>query len=289
MPPGDEQQQQQQPAELTPLDGGRVAWLVVLASFVAHIQCLGTMYTFTLFVLPFQATFGLSAAAAALPGSVATGAMLASGPIVGKIVDRYGSRSSSFVLALMNVCGMYWVSVAQSHASLVLAHLLTGLGMAMAPTSVGTVQQHFDKKRAFATGVALAGSGGGQFILAQLISARMRAEGDSPDAWRSAAQALTVTGAVLLVPSSLLLRARKVPDSGTPDGKPSAPGVPAPTAVAHSVSSLVHSRSVGCVLACVFTGSFGMYVPFAFLAPFLESIGVADAYVHKPSAFACDT
>jgi hypothetical protein len=33
------------------LDTGLVAWLVVAASFIAHVHCLGTMYTFTLFVL----------------------------------------------------------------------------------------------------------------------------------------------------------------------------------------------------------------------------------------------
>ena len=103
---------------LPPLDRGWTAWLVVLASFTAHIQCLGSMYTFTLFVLPYREQFGLSAAAAALPGSLATGVMLASGPAVGRLVERCGSRSTLFVLACANVLGLYIVSVADTHAAL---------------------------------------------------------------------------------------------------------------------------------------------------------------------------
>ena len=38
------------------------------------------------------------------------------------------------------------------------SHLLAGLGMAVAPASVATVQQHFDRLRALASGLALAGS-----------------------------------------------------------------------------------------------------------------------------------
>jgi MFS family permease len=42
-------------------------------------------------VLPFQREFGLSSSEAALPGSLATGAMLVTGPIVGFLTDRYGT------------------------------------------------------------------------------------------------------------------------------------------------------------------------------------------------------
>lgn len=76
------------------------------------------------------------------------------------------------------------------------------------------MQQHVDKRRASATGVALAGSGAGQFVLSQLIAARMHAStpessgsGASAD-WRVASQALCVTALVLLLPAALLLRAR---------------------------------------------------------------------------------
>ena len=274
------------PAATTPpLDGGLAAWLVVAASFVVHIQCLGTMYTFTLFIVPYQREFGLSAGAAALPGSIATGIMLASGPLVGRFVDRCGSRSSLFALGLLHVGGMFAVSVARSHAVLVLAHVVAGLGMAVAPASIATVQQWFDTRRAMATGLALAGSGAGQFVLSQLIAARMKrpqeGEGDGEEEaeaasdWRAAAQALTLTAILLLLPSSLLLRSRvtilppqqqpppppqsKGQAAGDGSGKESArDAVATPAAATVTMGSLMRDRPVLCVFGCVLTGSFGM-------------------------------
>ena len=141
-------------------------------------------------------------------------------------------------------------------------HLLAGLGMAVAPASVATVQQHFDSLRALASGLALAGSGAGQFVLAQLIGATMpdgssSGVGDS-ESWRDAAQALCVTGAVLLLPSSLLLQARRLPK-----------GPDAPTAGGNAMA-LARQPALACVFGATGLGSFGMYVPFIFLGPFLE-------------------
>ena len=260
------------------MDGGLAGWLAVLGSFVAHVQCLGTMYTFTLFILPYQRDFNLSAGAASVPGSLATGIMLASGPVVGRAVDRCGSRSTLFVLALVHITGMWVVSAAYSHSILLLGHVLAGFGMSVAPASIATVQQHFDKRRASATGVALAGSGAGQFVLSQLISARMHANGpEGSDSgasadWRAASQALCITALLLLLPATLLLRTRTT--AATPPADTSKFNDEEARIQRNTLRSVGCDKSVLCVFGCVLAGSFGMYVPFVYLGPFLSSAQV---------------
>jgi MFS family permease len=215
-------------------------WIVALASFLAHVQCLGTLYTFTLYVLPYQREFGMSAASAALPSSLATGLMLVCSPFIGLSIDRFDPRGVFFTLALCQSGGLLLVSLAETPLLLVAAHVPMGVGMALAPATVTSCLQWFDKKRALATGIGLSGSGMGQFVLAQVIRSLVRSDGGENNlrSWRLAMRAQAMLGLVLLVPCALALRkprfligsAPQAPKNQPPKVHPSPPPLPAAAA-----------------------------------------------------------
>ena len=273
------------------IDGG-YGWLVVLASFFAHVQCLGTLYTFTLYVLPYQREFGFSSGAAVLPGALATGTMLVSGPFVGLLTDRIDARGVFCTLAVCQSLGLLLISLAETPALLIASHVLMGFGMSLAPSSVTSCQQWFDKKRALASGIGLAGSGMGQFVMALVISGLIKANGgdSNPRSWRRAIRAQAMLGIVILVPCALLLRRPRLAAGEAGGVDQQAPATPAtgqqgPEQEQQAgeddgripVRQLISTRSMRTVLAVVTTGSVGYMIPFIFLSPFLREAAGLDA------------
>eukprot|EP01052_Picozoa_sp_SAG31_P022133 SAG31_NODE_1747_length_7364_cov_5.070750_3_plen_170_part_00 len=122
-----------------PLDS-RAGAYVVFGSYLSHVICLGTLYTFTLYVIPFQDSFGIPKSAAALPGSMACGLMLALGPITGRLVDKFDARVVEAVTGACVAGGLLCSSYAETFSLLICSHLLLGIGMSGAPSSISLVQ-----------------------------------------------------------------------------------------------------------------------------------------------------
>jgi MFS family permease len=180
---------------------GRFALVVVLASWAAHFIVLGLGYSCGVVnrALLLDASFsGGDRGSAALIPAVSTASMLAAGVMNGALVERFGARAVARGGCALVVGGLLASSAAPSMAVLFAAYIVVGVGMcgSFAP-SLFMVQRHFVRRRAFATGVAVSGSGVGTFVLGPITQLLIDRAG-----WRSALQALALLAAAVLALAS---------------------------------------------------------------------------------------
>ena len=266
------------------LDQG-YAWVTVAGSFLTHVQCLGTVYTFTLYLESYASDFRVSLGVAALPGSLSVGMMLACGPFVGALMDKLGARPVCLGLALCHGVGLLLISACETPLLLIAAHALSGVGMSMAPASIGIIQQWFSKRRALATGLGIAGSGVGQFVFAQIINALISAGGglENVRSWRFAMRWQSAICLGLLIPCALTLRSPRLAAANAAPGSSGRAQVSTVGSVGSGggkallpVRLLMRSRSMLSILSAVAAGSIAYMVPFVYLGPFMrEEVGLS--------------
>jgi len=255
-------------------------YVVVAGAFLAHVACLGTLYTFTLYLLPIQTTFNVSLGAAALPGSLATAVMAGGALWAGAMHDHFRSRWVFLLGALLLSAGLWAASACESFALLLASFLLVGVGQCiLAPGSIGVLQQWFDKRRGLASGLALAGSGGGHFIFAHAIADAMESDAGA-EPWRGAMRKQAAFCLLCSVPAALMLRhrAEEEPEAAaTEPGGASEPvaaaGVAKPT-VDIPLRRILRMRAAQVVYASKLVGSFGYGNVFVYMAPFCVARGL---------------
>ncbi|XP_076457741.1 monocarboxylate transporter 5-like [Babylonia areolata] len=150
-------------------DGGW-GWMVVLASLVCNIIVDGVCYSFAIFKEHYMDEFKASNEQAGWVGSLLAGCYLTVGPIVGVLEERFGARKVTMVGSAIACFGFIASTQATSIEMLIVTWGVIGgigFGMIYLPAIV-TVGHWFDKKRAFATGLAVCGTGVGTFIFAPL-------------------------------------------------------------------------------------------------------------------------
>eukprot|EP01040_Poterioochromonas_malhamensis_P004531 gene4531-4858_t len=127
------------------------------------------------------------------------------GVFTGAFDDRFGNHRIVFIGSILIVIGMILASFATELWHLYLTHgLITGFGYsACFISSVGIVGQWFKKKRGLAVGIAVAGSGIGQFSMAQVIGALLDSVG-----WRQTLRYLALINGAGLICCSLIIRRR---------------------------------------------------------------------------------
>eukprot|EP00090_Calanus_glacialis_P045678 TRINITY_DN8647_c0_g1_i1.p1 TRINITY_DN8647_c0_g1~~TRINITY_DN8647_c0_g1_i1.p1 ORF type:complete len:613 (-),score=108.85 TRINITY_DN8647_c0_g1_i1:381-2219(-) len=150
-----------------PPDGGW-GWVVVFASFMIHIIADGITYSFGVFLVELIDKFGADRGAASLIPSILVGVTLGSGPIASYFTNRYGCRAVTIAGAILASAGLALSCAANSIVVLYFTiGILTGLGFGLIYLpAIVSVSIYFEKKRAFATGIAVCGSGVGTFIMA---------------------------------------------------------------------------------------------------------------------------
>jgi len=155
----------------TPPDGGW-GWMVVLGSFMIHVFADGFTYTFGIFYVHLLSHFQVSKAAASWILSILVGVTLGSGPISGALVNRFGCRAvtmgGAVIASTFIFLSIYATSVAQLYVTIGLGTGL-GLGLIYLPAIV-SVSGYFERRRSFATGIAVCGSGLGTFLFSPLTT-----------------------------------------------------------------------------------------------------------------------
>jgi len=154
-----------------PPDGGW-GWVVMIASFICNLVLDGIAYTFGIFLDPLMKHFGVKEGPMSMVGSVLAGTIQLVGPFVAILVEKYGTRIVCITGAVISSIGFFASTYAPNVPVLMLFYSLvagTGLGLMYVPAVVA-VGYYFDKRRAFATGISVCGSGAGTFILAPLAS-----------------------------------------------------------------------------------------------------------------------
>jgi MFS family permease len=183
-------------------------WWVVLACFIINLYVGGIIFfSFTAFFEPIQQEFGWSYTQISLATSLRGLEMGIFAPIVGFLVDRFGSRKLLLGGTVVIGIGLVLLSFTQSLLMFYLCFLFIALG-AGGCTSVVTmtaVAVWFRKNVGLALGIMASGFGAGGLIV-PLVVFMIDASG-----WR---QTLVVLGAgmwVLGIPLSLLVRDRPDP------------------------------------------------------------------------------
>ncbi|XP_055334388.1 monocarboxylate transporter 12-like [Paramacrobiotus metropolitanus] len=156
-------------AQVPPPDGG-FGWVVVFGSFLIHVVADGVTYSYGALLPVLLEVFKGGEAATAAVGSTLFGITLSVGPIAGALVNRYGCRIVTVVGAVIATAGTLISLWSPNIAFMIVSFGLVagfGFGLIYLPAIV-SVTQWFEKKRAFATGIAVCGSGAGTFIFSPL-------------------------------------------------------------------------------------------------------------------------
>lgn len=157
-------------SEARPPDGGW-GWVVVFASFLINMIADGITFSFGVIYVEFLSYFGEGKAKTAWIGSLFMAMPLLSGPIASFLTDRYGCRKVTVAGSIMASTGFILSAFADSMEMLYFTFgILSGFGLSLCyVAAVVIVAYYFDKKRSFATGLSVCGSGIGTFIFAPII------------------------------------------------------------------------------------------------------------------------
>jgi MFS family permease len=244
---------------VTSLSAGRVfhGWIVVAAAFAITFIGFGCAYTFSAFVQPLQQEFGASRGSVALAFSLSGFVYFGFGLVSGRLADRWGARRLAMLGMLLVGAGFALASQARTLLQVYLAYGLGvgfGIGCAYVPV-IGTVQRWFDRQRALASGLAVAGIGVGTLVMPPLAAALIEQVG-----WRSAYLYIGIAAAVVGVAIATLIV------SNPRELELSSDGMSLREAVASSAFKRMY-------VAC-FAGSLGAFVPFIHLVPYARDIGI---------------
>jgi MFS family permease len=158
-----------------PLDqaADRKGWLIVAALFLMLSIIITARNSMGLMMPFWKADMGWSYKFVATASSIMLMTMAVIAPIVGSIIDRFGSR---LIYATgMSVIGLVFILCSFMTEPWQLIALFSIIGgaafAAMAPSLVSTtVAQHFKGRIGLATSIATSGSTGGQFALMPLLA-----------------------------------------------------------------------------------------------------------------------
>lgn len=254
-------------------------WWVVLACFVLNLYVGGIIFfSFTAFFEPIQQEFGWTYTQISLATSLRGLEMGIFAPIVGFLVDRFGSRKLLLGGSVIIGIGLLILSFTQSLLMFYLCFLFIALG-AGGCTSVVTmtaVAAWFSKKVGLALGVMASGFGAGGLIV-PLVVFLIDASG-----WRTTLMILGAGMWMLGIPLSLIVKDR--PGSRDPGSDP--PGTASCESAAEggrvagaksSFLQMVRQRSFLYLNIAETVRMMAVTAVVIHLMPYLSSLGIARA------------
>ncbi|MGR8920716.1 MAG: MFS transporter [Gammaproteobacteria bacterium] len=252
---------------------GRVfeGWYVVGAAFVILFAGFGTAYAFGAFFLPLSETFAATRAEVSAVFAYATSLIFVTGAASGHLADRLGPRPVVLAGLAAIAAGLWLAARADSLAAVTRCFaggVGIGVGFCYVP-AIGTVQRWFDRRRAFASGVAVTGIGLGTLTL-PLVVGLLLAHGT----WRSAFEMLALFVLALGLPALWFLDAEPARRGLHPDGASTPPRAAAGQGGAPGLLAVVRSRVFVQLYAAQLVLSFVVLVPFVHVVPYAVDAGV---------------
>jgi OFA family oxalate/formate antiporter-like MFS transporter len=244
-------------------------WVVVAAAFTLMFVGFGAAYSFAAFFKAFQSEFDASRADVSWVFSVSAFLWFTLGAPGGMLADRFGPRRVALAGVACMVAALGLASVARSVDLLYVTYsvgLGIGIGLTYVP-SVGAVQPWFAANRAFASGLAVAGIGAGNFLVPLAATWLIGLVG-----WRVAYQVLAA--AVLLLAGAAALAidddpARHGARGAARTDRATLPGATLGQALRTKAFWLLYFSSM---LVCV-----GLFVPMVHLASYAQDAGYSEA------------
>lgn len=192
------------PREDTPEPpNGGYGWVVVVGSFFVHVFVLGNVYSFGVLYPVLIKDFHASYGTIAWIGSIAFGVMAGIASFTGQWADKFGNSPVAFAGGIIISLAYFLASISTElwHLFVTLG-LLAGVGYSLGFVSgVSVVSQWFTTRRGLAVGLAVSGSGLGQFAVALTTGYLIDGFG-----WRGALQFLALINVVGISLSALLIR-----------------------------------------------------------------------------------
>lgn len=235
----------------------RRAWLTVVAAFFSSATTLGIAYSFGAFFESMSEEFGAARGATAVIFGITTFSFFWLGIITGRLSDRFGPRLVLVIGAIALFVGLFATSRVDS---LGLGYVTYGAGVGVAAACgyvpmVAVVGGWFDRQRAVAVGLAVAGIGVGTLVLSPLSAALIDRWG-----WRDTYVVFAFAGAgVLLLCIPLVDR-------------PPGDGSPQPSRFADAAASPVFRQ----VLLSAFFLGLSLFVPFVFVGQYAKERDVSS-------------
>ena len=146
--------------------------LIVGTSFLVQAVYVGVLFTFGIFFLEFEKTFGWSRATISGAFSVfliATGSI---GVVMGKLNDHFGPQKIMIAGAIIHGAGYVLMSVIQAPWQLYFFYgVLAAIGFSTHDiVTLSTVARWFTVNRSLMSGIVKAGAGAGQFVIPILLT-----------------------------------------------------------------------------------------------------------------------
>jgi MFS family permease len=235
-------------------------WVVVAAAFTLMFIGFGAAYSFAAFFGAFETEFGASRGDIALVFSVAAFLWFLSGAPAGMLADRYGAKPVCVVGVACLAAALWIASVAESLGVLYATYSIglgIGVGLVYVP-SIAAVQPWFSANRAFASGLAVAGIGAGNFAGPLLAAWWIGLFG-----WRGAYLALAIFVVILGGVAASLIKEHKH------EFPRLAEGITLAGALRTTPFWLLF---ISLALSCV-----GLFVPMVHLGPYAVDAGFTEA------------
>ncbi|KAK6845481.1 hypothetical protein PG995_015591 [Apiospora arundinis] len=149
-----------------PPDGGRQAWIQVACGWLVIFTTWGYVNSFGAFQTHYTLTMDNSPSQISWIGSIQTFLTLIIGAFSGRLLDAGLFLPTLLVGAVIQVLGMFLMSISTSYWSLMLTQgVLTGIGGGIFFTpSLALVATYFKDRRALAVGLATTGNSAGGMI-----------------------------------------------------------------------------------------------------------------------------
>jgi MFS transporter, OFA family, oxalate/formate antiporter len=249
-------------------------WFVVAAAFAITFVGFGNAYSFGAFLPPLQHDFAASRGSVSLVFSLAGFFYFGLGVISGPLADRWGCRPLAVIGMILVAIGLALASAARSLTEVYAAYGLgvgLGIGCAYVP-AVAAVQRWFNRRRGFASGLAVSGIGVGTLVAPPVVAFLIGHLG-----WRGTYLALGIFTLVVGAGMALLIEDDPRGRGLAADGEVlSSDARPAPVNKAGVQSIVTSPRFIGLYGAC-FICSFGLFVPFVHLVPYALDHGIPQA------------
>ena len=248
-------------------------WFIVAAAFTLMFTGFGVVYSFAAFFKAFQTEFGAPRAHVSMVFSLCAFLYFVLGAPAGMLADRFGPRRVAIVGVAVLALGLAGASFATSLEALYITYSLAigvGVGLTYVP-SVGAVQPWFNQRRAFATGIAVAGIGAGNLIVPPLAAWWIEIFG-----WRGAYLALAASSLVLAGIAACVIdndpdrKERRLGEANTawPPPEP-LPGM--------TLAEALRSRIFWVLYGSLFLPTVGVFVPMVHLAPYASDLGYPES------------
>ena len=202
-------------------------WIVAVSSLQGMFGNGAISSGFPIFFEPIRRDLGISYASMSLVFSMARAEGGMGGPIVGWMVDRFGSRPMIFFGGLIAGVGLILLSRADSYWQLVaifVGIVSTGKTAGLGQTLMATVNQWFIRRKALAMSTLMTSFAGGGAIVVPLLHLGIANLG-----WRDTLLYVGIFVCILTIPVCLVLRSRPEDVGLRPDGDAVPPPLPGPS------------------------------------------------------------